>query len=298
MNLRQMEVFRAIMREGTITDAAKFLGVSQPSVTEVLRFTEGKLGFRLFDRFKGRLRATSEAHILFDEAEQIFELVQVFRRSCDGLRDTQIGSLNIATISALGLALVPSLLGPFMAERTQLRARLLVKRRFDLMEAIATEGIDVGFAFLAANDPRVIRRELLRAGLICIFPKRHPLQRRKRITIGDLADYPLVSYTPTQGLSAIINSAFTEAGVATHPVVEVEDIAQAWSVVQAGIGVAVVDPFSKLSGMFPNVIARPLESRISLSLDALLPRRKPASGVTEAFLAHVKCCLLQAPASE
>jgi hypothetical protein len=58
VNLRQMEAFRAIMREGTVTDAAKLLGLSQPSATELLKHTEAKLGFRLFDRFKGRLRPT------------------------------------------------------------------------------------------------------------------------------------------------------------------------------------------------------------------------------------------------
>jgi DNA-binding transcriptional LysR family regulator len=61
VNLRQMEAFRAIMREGTVTDAAKLLGLSQPSATELLKHTEAKLGFRLFDRFKGRLRPTPEA---------------------------------------------------------------------------------------------------------------------------------------------------------------------------------------------------------------------------------------------
>lgn len=70
-----MEAFRAIMREGTVTDAAKLLGLSQPSATELLKHTETKLGFRLFDRFKGRLRPTPEAHVLFEEVEVIFERV-------------------------------------------------------------------------------------------------------------------------------------------------------------------------------------------------------------------------------
>jgi DNA-binding transcriptional LysR family regulator len=84
---------------------------------------------------------------------------------------------------------------------------------------------------------------------------------------------------------------FAETGVTPRSVAEVEDIAQAWSLVQTGIGVSVVDPFSALHGMFPGVEARPLDSNILLTLDALLPRRRPISGLTKAFLADIAAAL-------
>jgi DNA-binding transcriptional LysR family regulator len=183
VNLRQMEVFRAIMREGTVTDAAKLLGLSQPSVTELLKHTEAKLGFRLFDRIKGRLRPTSEAHLLFEEVEAIFERVRILRRSSEALRETKLGSLNTATISALGLSFVPSMLGRFLATRPDVRSRLLVKRRFDLIGSIVTEGMDVGFAFQSANDPRVIRQEIMQCGLVSIIPGGHELGRLGRVSV-------------------------------------------------------------------------------------------------------------------
>jgi DNA-binding transcriptional LysR family regulator len=287
MNLRQMEIFRAVMHEGTVTDAAKLLGLSQPSVTELLKHTEAKLGFRLFDRVKGRLRPTPEAHVLFEEVESIFERVRILRRSSEALRDTKLGSLNIATISALGLFFIPSTLGRFMATRPDVRARLLVKRRFDLVGSIATEGIDVGFSFLVSNDPRIIRREIMQRGLISIFPAGHPLGRSRRVTVQDMAGWPIITYASTQGLASVIDGLFTEAGVTYRSVAEVEDIAQAWSLVQTGIGISIVDPFSDLHRMFPGVEARPLTSKTMLTLDALLPRQRPVSSLTKAFLAEI-----------
>ncbi len=291
MNLRQMEIFQAVMREGTVTDAAKFLGLSQPSVTELLKNTEAKLGFRLFDRVKGRLRPTAEAHILFEEVDGIFERVQSLRRSSEALRDTKLGSLNIATISALGLSFVPRALGRFMAARPDVRSRLLVKRRFDLIGAIANEGVDIGFCFLTGNDPRVIRREIAQRGLAVIFPAGHELGRLRRISVRDMARWPIVTYTSTQGLASIINGLFAEAGITHRSVAEVEDIAQAWSLVQAGIGVSIVDPFSDLHWMFTGVETRPLSSKVMLTLDALLPRQQPVSGLTKAFLAEVTAAM-------
>jgi DNA-binding transcriptional LysR family regulator len=287
LNLRQMEVFRAVMREGTVTGGAKSLGLSQPSVTEMLRYTEAKLGFRLFDRIKGRLRPTPEALLLFEEAEYIFDRVGAFRRSVDALRDSKLGSLNVATISALGLFFVPSMMGGFMTARPNIRGRLLVKRRFDLIGSIASEKIDIGFSFQSGADTRIFRQEIAKKSLIAIFPVGHNLGRQKYVSVQDLASWPVITYTSTQGLGSIINGIFAAAGVVPKIIAEVEDIAQAWSLVQTGVGISIVDPFSNLQRMFPDVEVRPLTSATFLTLEALLPRQGPRSRLTEAFLAYV-----------
>ena len=61
MRLRHIEIFHAIYTTGSITNAAKILHVSQPSVSKVLSHAEMQLGFNLFDRVKGRLIPTEEA---------------------------------------------------------------------------------------------------------------------------------------------------------------------------------------------------------------------------------------------
>ena len=58
MNLRQIEIFRAVMSAGSITGAARLLHVSQPSVSRMVRHLELQLGVALFERRNGRLFAT------------------------------------------------------------------------------------------------------------------------------------------------------------------------------------------------------------------------------------------------
>jgi len=79
MNLRQLEVFYAIMQIGTVSGAAKNLHVSQPNVTRVLAHTEQQLGFALFERVKGRLIPTPEAQTLLPEAERVYQQLGQFR---------------------------------------------------------------------------------------------------------------------------------------------------------------------------------------------------------------------------
>lgn len=70
MNLRQLEVFYAIMQTGTVSGAARSLHVSQPNVTRILAHTEQQLGFGLFERVKGRLVPTVEAKTLFPKLKK------------------------------------------------------------------------------------------------------------------------------------------------------------------------------------------------------------------------------------
>lgn len=79
MNLRQLEVFYAIMQAGTVSGAARLLHVSQPNVTRVLAHTEQQLSFALFERVKGRLVPTQEAKALLPEAEKVYQQLGQFR---------------------------------------------------------------------------------------------------------------------------------------------------------------------------------------------------------------------------
>jgi len=80
VNARQIEVFRTIMRCGTLTSAAQALNVSQPALSQLLLHAEDQLGFPLFRRLRGRLVPTPEAMQLFPEAERLHRDLESFRR--------------------------------------------------------------------------------------------------------------------------------------------------------------------------------------------------------------------------
>ena len=79
MRARQIEVFRMVMRCGTLTSAAEALNVSQPALSQILLHTEDELGFKLFQRVKGRLIPTPEAEDLYPEVERLFGDLEALR---------------------------------------------------------------------------------------------------------------------------------------------------------------------------------------------------------------------------
>ena len=74
MNLRQLEILRAVIRHRTTVAAADELALSQPAISNALKTMEAQAGFALFERVNNRLFPTSEAMALYKESEAIFAL--------------------------------------------------------------------------------------------------------------------------------------------------------------------------------------------------------------------------------
>src|SRR4051794_19818016 len=107
MNLRQLEIFRAIMTHGSVSEAARSLHVSQPSVSNVLKHAEQTLGVQLFERVGGRLLPTPEAELLFPEVEQIYDQLGRINSFVRDLRTGSSGRLSLLANPTLANTLLP-----------------------------------------------------------------------------------------------------------------------------------------------------------------------------------------------
>src|SRR3546814_11398912 len=99
MKLRELEIFYAIMRGGSVTEAGRRLGISQPAVSAALKHSEDQLGMQLFRREHGRLEPTPEAMDLYPEVEALFQKFHSIRRSAAGPRGIHSGLLKSEELS-------------------------------------------------------------------------------------------------------------------------------------------------------------------------------------------------------
>lgn len=172
MRLRQIEVFRAVMLVGTVSEAARMLAVSQPVVTRVLQHTELQLGFRLFDRTKGRLQPTAEAFELFTEVERLYQEVERVRRVSANLRHKGAGRLRVAATPSLA----PSILAPavrhFSQRHPDTQVRVFTHHTAEIVQGLLSQDIDVGFAFAPPVHPAIGTTPVAQ-GASC-WPRRAP----------------------------------------------------------------------------------------------------------------------------
>src|SRR5689334_5902908 len=102
---RGVEVFHAVMRCSSVTEAARLLRTSQPTVSRELARFERDVGLVLFDRRRGRLFPSAHAHQLFEEVERSFAGLERIAQTAEALRHSGMGELRVACLPALAQSL-------------------------------------------------------------------------------------------------------------------------------------------------------------------------------------------------
>jgi DNA-binding transcriptional LysR family regulator len=257
VNLRQIEVFRAIMLTGGISDAARALNVSQPNVSRLIRHTEDRLGIKLFERIKGRLYPTAEALTLYEEVEKAYLGIRLVHDMAQDLALSRTGRLRLVCSPSLGLALVPNAITAFRAERPGLRIGLEILPQAALIERVLTHQADLGISMFPSDHPNLLVETLCRGRLVCVLPQGHALAAKPVVTPSDIAGHALISYDRDTPQGQLIEQAFAGEQVPRDIAIEVRFGHTACSLVLAGAGVALVDEFSVTGGIFPGLVVRP-----------------------------------------
>jgi DNA-binding transcriptional LysR family regulator len=297
MNLRQIEVFRAIMLTGGISDAARFLGVSQPNVSRLIRHTEDRMGIKLFERIKGRLYPTAEALTLHEEVEKAYLGIRLVHDMAQDLALSRAGRLRLVCSPSLGLTLVPNAITAFRAERPGLRIGLEILPQPGLLERVLTHQADLGISMFPSDHPNLKVETLCRGRLVCVLPAGHALADKPVVTPADIAGHPLISYDRDTPQGQLTDQAFAWAKVSRDIAVEVRFGHTACALVQAGAGVALVDEFSVTGGIFPNLIMRPFQPEKWFELSIVRDRLRPLSKAAAAFSSELRRVVATLPAA-
>lgn len=142
MNLRQIELFRAVVRCQTTVKAARELGLSQPAVSNAIKHLESQAGFPLFERVNNRLFPTAEARQLYQASDPISALHAALK--VQDLRDSRAGHVGIIATPPLGYGVVPAALRAFLLRRPKVRISFDVRRFESVVESVETGGCRTG----------------------------------------------------------------------------------------------------------------------------------------------------------
>ncbi|MFM0052944.1 LysR family transcriptional regulator [Caballeronia grimmiae] len=241
MSLRQIEVFRAIMMTGSISEAARSLYVAQPSVSRVLQVTESRLGFLLFERTRGRLYPTPEAKRIFDEVMRAYEGIERVDSLVRSLADGSSGKLNIVCSPSLGVHLVPLAIARFHREFTQLPIQFEPLTHNHLVPRVLFGKGYIGLSMFEVEHPNLVTVPLQSGRVLCVA-KKGTLGRRRAIEPKQVAAMPWIDYEPDTPLGRIVGKVFGGER-RPEPVVRVRSAISACTLAKEGVGVAIVDPF-------------------------------------------------------
>ncbi|KHF12686.1 LysR family transcriptional regulator [Vibrio parahaemolyticus] len=289
MNLRQLEVFYAIMQAGTVSGAARLLHVSQPNVTRVLAHTEQQLSFALFERVKGRLVPTQEAKALLPEAEKVYQQLGQFRSLTNKVKQgTQHLRVGAPPVLAAHL-LAPTV--ALLSKEHGISFELLTANRDELCSGLLKHELDVAIAFGEETPPAIMGHVLLKENLALIAPKSAAIPAEKTVILEELIshDLPIIGLDSRDPLGLLLHQTLSARDEHYQHAITVRSYSAAAELVKHQAGFAIVEPWTtKQYRQDDAVSVHALEPNMSFSVSILFAEHTPQSIATKQFITALK----------
>lgn len=244
MKLQQLKYLLAIVDNGmNITAAAERMYTSQPGVSKQLKLLEEELGLQLFTR-KGKSLdgITAAGHQVIDRARIIMRESDNIRSLASEYYQEEEGSLSIATTHTQARYVLPEIVAEFRKRFPKVGLNLHQGTSEQIADMVSANNID--FAIATGSDELFSDLMLVpsyRWDRSIVVPNGHELTKLDRkITLQDLANYPLVTYVFSFGGQSSLKRAFENEGLDPDVVFTARDADVIKTYVRMGLGVGIV----------------------------------------------------------
>ncbi len=292
INIRHIEAFNAVMKEGSVSKGANTLAVSQPAVTKLIQVFEEYCRFRLFNRDTGRLLPTPEALVLFEETSRLADGVSRVEQATQSIRNLERGRVTILGFPGISAHLIPKAVGPLLnGADSRVNMTLLTRSSSGIEAAMAGRLADFALSVLPTEHPALEARPFGRIALICAISVDHPLAAKDVISLNDLNGVPLISLGRDDLSHSVIQAAFIRRGVAMNSRIEAQLSESACAMAAASSGIAIVTALALLSPPDPRLVFRPLSEPVTMMVWFIIARFVPQSMLSINFSTAIRSSL-------
>lgn len=197
---RQLQVFEAIYRLGSFTNAAEELFLTQPTVSSQIKKLTDVVGMPLFEHVGRRVEPTEAGTLVYHACRQVFKALTDLENNISDLKGLKKGRLRMAVITTAKY-LAPEMLGDFSKIYPGIDLALKVTNRDRVIERLQTNEDDLYIVGQApAEDLDVVSYPFAPNPLVVMAPRNHPLVGQKNISRETIAQEPLIIREPGSGI--------------------------------------------------------------------------------------------------
>lgn len=253
LNIKQIEVFAAVMDHGSTIAAALHLHVSQPSVSKHLKLLESKTGVNLFVRKKNRLVPTPEASALYEEVKRTYVGITHLEDFVTKLSSDVKYELGIGSMPVVSRRWLPQVLAKFLRERDHYSVSMLKGTHQTIATWVASGRVDMGLCMRVADDAGVDQELILQLPLVCVLLPNHKKAGRSILSSRDMDGETLITLANVDDWKSekeswrfAIQDKLDEEQVKPRNLISVSTSHDACELAWRGSGVALVDMLTAL----------------------------------------------------
>jgi len=242
VKIKQLQYLQEIVRHDlVISDAAAALHTSQSGVSKEVRLLEEELGVVIFARNRSRLiSVTTAGQRVLALAERMLADAHKLRHVATEDKESG-GPLRVATTHTQGLYVLPKIIKTYLETHPNVRLRLRQGTPAQIWQLLAAGEADIAISSGPKERvPEVAMFECGRLPRVVLTPPRHPLLRLARVTLEDVAGFPLITYDDEFIGRSKVQSAFAAHSLAPDIVLSATDSDVIKAYVKLGLGVAII----------------------------------------------------------
>ena len=286
-----MTAFCEVMETRSVSQAARNLNRTQPSVSTLIAALEEEIGLQLFERRKGRLHPVPEAYYLHEECQDILRRVRSVAHIIQRVKQLDHGELKVVCMPGPAAFLVPRLIADHDVDHPGTRTTLVSRSSPAVYQLVAAQQFDVGIADCRPDDIEnfgMLDTKTVSFDCLCAVPAASPLAGLAVIEPRDLDGYPMGSLLEHHATSRLLAEAFLKADARLNLRYVTQYFMPLLNFVERGTAHVVLDPLSAESyrlyrGSDTRVVFRAFRPAIPFDVVILTPRERSMSLIAHNF---------------
>lgn len=291
ITLRQLRAFLAVADQGSFTNAATHLNITQSALTTAVKNLETELGLKLFDRTTRQVEPTLHGRQFAAVAHRFTE---DFERAVEDMRahaERQQGQVVVgATATLITSVLVPAL-NELAARYPGIRVRLVEVLTGEAIERVLAGDMDLAFTTISPSDRELTTIPVMRDQFAIVCDASHPLANKSSAQSWEVfRRYPTISLLGESGIRNILSGHESGQEAIRQLTYEVSSIAGLTRMIRDGLGISAVPGFIARTMAADGVHQVPLRPAVYRTVSLI---SRPGRSPTPAASALVSVALTQ-----
>ncbi|MCZ7417230.1 LysR family transcriptional regulator [Streptomyces sp. WMMC897] len=287
MELRQLEYSVAVAEERNFTRAAERVHISQSGVSAQIRQLERDLGTELFGRSARGVTLTAAGEAALTHARAALAAAEAIGQAVGEVAEVLRGRLTVGMVTGCTLTPLFDALAAFHRTHPGVELSLVEGHSLQLLDAVRSGTVDVALVGTATASPEGLEAlPVVAERLVVAVPPSHPLARRKRVTLRDVCEHPLVCMPPGTGLRAVFDRACAARNLRPSVTLQASAPEAVADLAARGLAVAVLSA-STVGTDGERLVARTIDDAEDLAYLTLAWRPSP-SPATRTLLHHAR----------
>jgi DNA-binding transcriptional LysR family regulator len=240
MDLRQLEILKAVAETGSFTGAGRRLHVSQSAVSRQILLLESELNEPLFWRIKRKVKITPAGEALLQLAIRVFDDIKETTTSITETQEKLTGTVRLVGGMTVSLYVFPTLLREFRRLHPEVDVKVITGSAERLLRKLRAGAADLGLLTLPIDEPDLVTVPVKREELMVVTYPTHPLAKRGRVEPQDLVRQPFVLYEPGSNTRRVIDELFIKEKIQPRMVMQTENVEIIKAMVKSGIGITII----------------------------------------------------------